>query len=108
MLFTFALVVAISGLLGEARLIDKLEQSVVLVGRPSVVEIELEVDEKVLVLHLAKLKQADVLLLLLIDLHVTIMPHDPLVQFRCRQSILSYEVEHVFILEFAYGRLLIA
>ena len=80
MLFTFSLVVTIAELLRQSRLVDQFKQSMVLVGRSRIVQIKLEVDEEVVILHLTELEQTYVLFLLLIDLHVAIMSHYPLVK----------------------------
>ena len=87
------------------------EQMLILVIAASsccLAEIQLEVDEEVLVLHLAEVEQAQIVLLLLIDLHVAVVPHNSLVQTTGRQSICRDQVKHVFVLEFAHSRLLIA
>ena len=79
MLFTFSLVVTIAELLRQSRLVDQFKQSMVLVGRSRIVQIKLEVDEEVVILHLTELEQAYVLFLFLINLHVAIVPHNSLV-----------------------------
>ena len=98
MFSSFTLVCTTASLLGQPRLVHQFEQSVVLVRRSRRVEVQLEVNEQITVFHLLMLEQTDVLLLLLVDLHEAVVPHDALVQFRSRQSIGRNQVEHVFVL----------
>ena len=98
MLSSFPLVRATASLLGQPRLVHQVEQSVVLVRRSCRIEVQLDIDEQIVVLNLLMLEQTHVLLLLLVDLHVAVVPHDALVQFRSRQSIGGYQVQHVLVL----------
>lgn len=59
-------------------------------------------------MRLAKVEQTQVVLFLFVDLHVTVVSHDSLVQAARCQSIGGDEVKHVFVLEFADRGLLVA
>ena len=56
-------------------------------GRLRSVKIKLEIDEKVVILHLLEVEKTQVLFLLLVYLHVTVVPHNPLEQSTGCQSI---------------------
>ena len=86
MLFTSLEIVTIATLVRRPRLSHQLKQLVVLVTS-WLVQVELEVNHEVLVLQPFVLEQAQIGLLLLVDLVVTVVPHDALVETACRQSI---------------------
>ena len=53
------------------------------------VQVKLEVNEEVIVLHVTMVEKTHIVLFLLVYLHVAVMSHNPLVQSTCRQSIRS-------------------
>ena len=79
-------IVTITTLVRRPRLSHQLEQLVVFVTS-WLVQVELEVNHEVLILQPLVLEQAQIRLLLLVDLVVTVVPHDALVETACRQSI---------------------
>jgi len=72
------------------------------------VKVQLEIDEKVLVIQVRILEQAHLRLLFLVNLHVTVVTHNALVQTTRRQSICSDKIEHAFVLELANCSLFVA
>lgn len=86
MLSTSLEIVTITTLIRRPRLSHQLKQLVVFVTS-RLVQVELEVNHEVLILQPLVLEQAQIRLLLLVDLIVTVVPHDALVESTCRQSI---------------------
>ena len=107
MLFATLEIVAVATLVRRPRLSHQLEQLVVFVAR-WLVQVELEVDHEVLVLQPLVLEQAQIGLLLLVDLVVRVVPHDALVETARRQSIRGDQVKHILVLQLAHRRLCVA
>ena len=107
-LLASSIIATIAAELGRTRLSDQVKELGILVSNPSRMQVQLEIDEKLVILDLSVTKEVHVILLFLVYLHVAVMSHNSLIQTTGCQSVISDQIKHVFILELAHCGLCVA
>ena len=80
MLFALAFIQSCAFELWVSHLIQQIEKSCILIASILALQIELEVDEKILIVDIFKFENAHVCLFLFVNLHVAVVAHDSFVK----------------------------